>query len=125
MKFDEKLMGKVLVSTGCKRNYTMRTVIYGTKGTIIVDNTSPTMSLFLEEIAGEKKMYGTKCINIEQKIPVKIANHNVAAEIDEFVECILTNTQPRISAEEGARAVAGCEAIIKSSATGKPEPIVY
>jgi len=125
LKFDEKLMGKVLVSTGCKRNYTMRTVIYGTKGTIIVDNTSPTMSLFLEEIAGEKKMYGTKCINIEQKIPVKIANHNVAAEIDEFVECILTNTQPRISAEEGARAVAACEAIIKSSATGKPEPIVY
>ena len=70
-------------------------------------------------------MFGTKLINVEHKIPVKIANHNVAAEIDEFVECILTNTQPRITAEEGARTVAACEAIIKSSETGKPEPIVY
>ncbi len=125
LKFDERLMGKVYISTGCKRNYTMRTVIYGTKGTIVVDNTSPTMSLFLAEINGEEKVFGTKAINIEHKIPVRIANHNVAAEIAEFCECILTNTEPRISAEEGARAVAACEAIIRSSATGKPEKIVY
>ena len=39
MKFGENVMGKVFVSTGCKRDYTMRTVIYGTKGTIICDNT--------------------------------------------------------------------------------------
>ena len=125
LKFPNKVIGKVFVSTGCKRNYTMRTVIYGTKGTIVVDNTSPTMSLFLAEINGEEKVFGTKAINIEHKIPVKIANHNVAAEIAEFCECILTNTEPRISAEEGARAVAACEAIIRSSATGKPEKIVY
>ena len=43
LKFPGNVMGKVFVSTGCKRNYTMRTCIYGTKGTLIFDNTSPTM----------------------------------------------------------------------------------
>ena len=35
LKFDEELMGKVFVSTGCKRDYTMRTCIYGTKGHLL------------------------------------------------------------------------------------------
>ena len=33
MKFPNNVIGKVFCSTGCKRNYTMRTLIYGTKGT--------------------------------------------------------------------------------------------
>ena len=52
MKFDDNLAGKVFVSTGCKRDYTMRTVIYGTKGTLICDNTSPTMTLFTTDEKG-------------------------------------------------------------------------
>ena len=44
MKFPGDIMGKVFVSTGCKRAYTMRTCIYGTKGTIVMDNSSPTLS---------------------------------------------------------------------------------
>jgi hypothetical protein len=52
MKFPNNVAGKVYVSTGCKRDYTMRTVIYGTKGTIICDNTSPTMQLFVADENG-------------------------------------------------------------------------
>lgn len=55
MKFDENVMGKVFISTGCKRDYTMRTCIYGTKGTIICDNTSPTMTLFATDEDGVTK----------------------------------------------------------------------
>ena len=40
MKFPNDVIGKVFVSIGCKRNYTMRSVFYGSKGTIIVDNTN-------------------------------------------------------------------------------------
>ena len=43
MKFPNNVIGKVFTSIGCKRDYTMRTVLYGTEGTIIVDNTSPTI----------------------------------------------------------------------------------
>ena len=38
LKFPNNVIGKIFTSIGCKRNYTMRTVLYGTKGTIIVDN---------------------------------------------------------------------------------------
>ena len=39
MKFPNNVIGKVFVSIGCKRDYTMRSVFYGTRGTIIADNT--------------------------------------------------------------------------------------
>lgn len=46
MRFPNDVIGKVFVSTGCKRDYTMRSVFYGSKGTIITDNTSPHMTVF-------------------------------------------------------------------------------
>jgi predicted dehydrogenase len=51
MKFPNEVIGKMFTSIGCKRRYTMRTCIYGSKGTIIVDNTSADLSLFKSEIA--------------------------------------------------------------------------
>ena len=51
-KFPSNVMGKVFASIGCRRNYTMRSVFYGTKGTIIVNNTDPYLELFLEKIDG-------------------------------------------------------------------------
>lgn len=125
LKFDEGLMGKILISTGCKRAYTMRTVIYGTKGTLITDNTSPQMSLFTETFGELDSFLGKHMEEIEHRIPVRVDNHNFGDEIAEFCQCIETGTQPKISAEEGAKAVAICEAIIRSSATGNPEKVLY
>jgi predicted dehydrogenase len=125
MKFEENLMAKVYVSTGCKRDYTMRTVIYGTKGTVIADNTSPHISLYLESFEGVDKLYGHPMKHIAHQIPVKINSHNVLSEIEEFCQCIVDSSALRITAEEGAKTVAVCETIIKSSETGKPEKVVY
>ena len=49
LEFTDDVIGKVFTSIGCKRDYTMRTCLYGTKGTIIVDNTSPELTLYLEK----------------------------------------------------------------------------
>lgn len=125
LKFREGLMGKILVSTGCKRAYTMRTVIYGTKGTLITDNTSPQMSLYTATFGELDSFMGKKMEEIEHRIPVRVDNHNFGDEIAEFCQCIENGTQPKISAEEGAKAVAVCEAIIRSSATGNPEKVQY
>lgn len=125
IKFDEGLAGKVYISTGCKRDYTMRTVIYGTKGTIIVNNTDPYLSLFVDSFEGKERFAGAKMHEIEHRIPVSVNNHNFNAEIIEFCNCIINNEQPKISAEEGARAVAICEAIIRSSESGNPEKVIY
>lgn len=125
LKFPDDVMGKVYVSTGCKRDYTMRTVLYGTKGTIITDNTSPSLSLYMEEFEGESEFLGTRMADIALKIPISINNHNVSAEIDDFVEFLVSGKDVDIPGEEGAATVAVCEAIIKSAESGKTEIIEY
>lgn len=112
MKFGENLAGKVFVSTGCKRDYTMRTVIYGTKGTLICDNTSPTMTLFTTDEEGVTKE--------PQIIDVEVNNHNAAREFEVFADAILNDKQVVTDAREGAKTVAVCLAIVESAKTGKP-----
>ena len=111
MKFDENVAGKIFVSTGCKRDYTMRTLIYGTKGTIICDNTSPSMTLFT---AGEDGM-----AHEPEIIDIAVNNHNAAREFKVFADAVISNTPVATDAVEGAKTVEVCRAIIESSASGK------
>ena len=111
MKFDDNLAGKVFVSTGCKRDYTMRTVIYGTKGTIICDNTSPTLTLFTVD---EKQV--TKEPEI---IEVEVNNHNAAKEFEVFADAIINDKPVATDAREGAKTVEVCLAIVEAATTGK------
>lgn len=113
MKFDENTAGKVFVSTGCKRDYTMRTCVYGTKGTLICDNTSPTMTLFTvdsEGVVNEKP----------EIIEVEVNNHNAAKEFEVFADAILNNKPVMTDAREGAKTVEVCLSIVESAKTGKP-----
>lgn len=125
LKFPNDVMGKVFVSTGCKRAYTMRTVIYGTKGTIITDNKSPALTLYLDEFEGKKTFLGSLMHDIALSIPVTLNNHNVTAEIDDFIDVIAGKKELEITGAEGAATVAVCEAIIASASSGKPETINY
>ena len=111
MKFDDNLAGKVFVSTGCKRNYTMRTVIYGTKGTLICDNTSPTMTLFT---VGENGM-----ATEPQTLEVQVNNHNAAKEFEVFADAIMHDKPVITDAREGAKTVEVCLSIVESSKTGR------
>lgn len=111
MKFDENTMGKVFVSTGCKRDYTMRTVIYGTKGTIICDNTSPSLTLFETDEEGVTKEPAT--------IPVEVNNHNAAKEFEVFADAIINNKPVITDAREGAKTVEVCLSIVEAATTGK------
>ncbi len=113
MKFDDNTAGKVFVSTGCKRDYTMRTCIYGTKGTLICDNTSPTMTLFTTDSEG--------VVNEKPEIiDVEVNNHNAAKEFDVFADAVLNDKPVPTDAREGAKTVEVCLAIIESAKTGKP-----
>ncbi len=114
IKFPNGVIGKVFVSTGCKRNYTMRTLVYGTKGTIICDNTSPTMQLFK---VGENGM----APHDPEIIEIEVNNHNTAKEFEIFADAVINGTPLEMTAEEGAKTVATCIAIVKSAESGKPE----
>ena len=111
MKFDDNLAGKVFVSTGCKRDYTMRTVIYGTKGTLICDNTSPTMTLF---VVGEDEL-----AKEPETIEIQVNNHNAVKEFEVFADAIINDKPVATDAREGAKTVAVCLAIVETAKTGK------
>lgn len=115
-KFPNQVIGKVFTSIGCKRNYTMRTVLYGNKGTIIVNNTDPELELFLLQENGS---------SAGQKIPLEINNHNVQAEHEILRDAILNGTPLVTTGREGARTVAVCRAVVESAETGVPVKIEY
>lgn len=112
MKFDDNLAGKVFVSTGCKRDYTMRTVIYGTKGTIICDNTSTSMTLFTTDENGVTKKE-------PEIVEIEVNNHNATKEFEVFADAIINDKPVSTDAREGAKTVEVCLSIVKSSTTGE------
>ena len=113
MEFPNNVVGKIFCGIGVKRDYTMRTCLYGTKGTIICDNRSPEITLYLHEVTEEgKHTYPAT------KIPVDIAHHNVTAEIADMCEAILNDTALECDAVEGASTVAVGLAAVESAALG-------
>ncbi|MBE6621379.1 MAG: Gfo/Idh/MocA family oxidoreductase [Ruminococcaceae bacterium] len=114
LKFPNKVVGKIFVSTGCKRDYTMRTLFYGTKGTIICDNHSKELTLFtLQENSTAVNLTPTM-------VPIEVAHHNTTGEFKTFADIILNGEPLVMTAVEGAKTVAACMAIVESSKTGKP-----
>lgn len=113
LKFPNNIMGKVFVSTGCKRPYTMRTLLYGTKGTIICDNTSPTMTLY---------SVGEDGVSLKEPeiIKIDINNHNAFKEFEVFADCIVNDKPVQMDGKQGAMTIAACLAIVESSQIGKP-----
>ena len=104
------MLSKVFVSISCKRNYTMRTCVYGTKGTLIFDNRSDKMTFFEvnEEGVTEEHIYD-----------IDVNNHNATDEFNAFAKCIINDTPVAMSVYEGAKTVAACLAIVESSESGK------
>ena len=74
----------------------MRTCIYGTKGTIICDNKSPTITLYQHCVNdnGQHKYPA-------EEIPVDINHHNVSAEIRDMALAILNDTELECDVYEG------------------------
>ncbi|MCM8770094.1 MAG: Gfo/Idh/MocA family oxidoreductase, partial [Candidatus Omnitrophica bacterium] len=107
-KFPNEVMGKVFCSIGCVRPYTMRSVFYGTKGTIISDNTSSFIQIC------STKYFPTKGEYAFASVPVKTASHNVEQEVAYFVDCILNEKQVEMDAIEGSKTVAACLAAVIS-----------
>jgi len=116
LKYPNNVIGKVMVSIGCHRPYTMRTCIYGTKGTIIYESDKNCLTMY-------KEFYNpmTDRTNyLPTIIPVEIKGHNMQAEIEEFCEIIYKDLPVSCDVIEGANTVAVCRAAVDSAATGKP-----
>ena len=119
-KFPNNVMGKVFASIGCKRGYTMRSVFYGTKGTIICDNTSPTMQLFENKDPNSADDFVTPI-----ELDVNINSHNVSQEIKVFIDSLLNGGEMPVSSMEGASTIAVACATVEATKSGNPVKIKY
>lgn len=115
LKYPNGVIGRIFVSTGCKRTYTSRTLIYGTKGTIIWDDNAPT-DIILHHVDKD----GVYLEKPTQIIKVDPSHHNITKELEILIDHIENDTPVKMSAREGAKTAAVCFAIIESAKTGKP-----
>ena len=115
-KFPNNVSGKVFVSTGCRRPYTMRTVLNGTKGTIICDNTSDHITVYYH--TPEQGL-------VTETISAIVNNHNTKGEAQVFAEALLAGKDMPISSMEGAKTVAVAAATVQSAKEDKPIVIRY
>lgn len=128
-KFPNNVLGKVFCSIGCKREYTMRTVLYGTKGTITVNNTDPYIYINRTQIsegvqALDGILGGEEHEHVLRK-NIAINNHNVQNESEQFCHAVLNDLPVPTDGREGAKTVAVCRAVVESCASGNSVKIEY
>lgn len=116
MKFPNGAIARVMTTLGNIYKYSMKTVIYGTKGTIECNNTSDTVLVYTRNEQKE--------ILIEEH-KVDVNNHNALEEVQDMCEAILFGKQVCHEGEEGARTVFVCSAAIASMESGKAEKLDY
>ena len=116
-KFPNNVMGKVLVSSGAKRAYTMRSVFYGTKGTVVAQNVPGEVILYAD--ANGKSYHEAQVIEVPKK------DHNAEDEIAVFVRTITTDGEVPVSSYDGASTVAVACATVEATKTGMPVQIRY
>jgi predicted dehydrogenase len=126
MKFPNDVIGKVFVSIGCKREYTMRSVFYGSLGTIICDNTNPKITLYKKTWKdGKTLIEGISDQVVPVECPVNLESHNTRGEIYAFTDAIINNTKIMTDGNEGKKTVEVALAVIESIKTGKPVTVNY
>jgi UDP-N-acetylglucosamine 3-dehydrogenase len=126
MRFPNDVIGKVFTSIGCKRAYTMRSVFYGDKGTIIADNHSPFITIYKEQYKrGEHLFANGTDQRLAVRYPVAINSHNIVAELSEFIDTINQDLPVLTDGRQGAATVAVCLAAVESAAKGERVKVRY
>lgn len=128
-KFPDNVIGKVFCSIGCKRDYTMRTVLYGTKGTITVNNVDPYIYINRAHVSDDGPVLGGVWGGEEHEFVLRkniaLNNHNTMGEHEQFSNAVLNDTPVPTDGREGAKTVAVCRAVVESCTSGMPVKIEY
>jgi UDP-N-acetylglucosamine 3-dehydrogenase len=121
LRFRSGAVGRLMVSIGCKRAYTMRSVFSGTRGTIVCDNTSPSLTLYTDDaLYAPAEARDGHHYTVPIDVPVGLQEKAIAAEIEHFAECVAGRRPLTMDAREGARTVATCLAVVEAAHTGAP-----
>ena len=116
MKFPGGAIGRVMTSLGNIYKYSMKTVVFGTKGTIEANNVEDTVLVYTRD--------ESRVISVAE-YKVDINSHNALEEIQDMCEAILFGKTVRHEGIEGVKTVLVCSAAIESMQTGKPVKLKY
>jgi predicted dehydrogenase len=105
LAFASGVVGKVLISVGCKRPYQLNFGVYGTRGTLLNSR------LFLERL--RLRDFMEMPLDIPEEFP------HYREEVGHLVDCVLNDEAPLVDAREGAKTVATCVAAIWSLERGE------
>ena len=120
LRFKNGAIGKIFASCGVNMPYSMRTVIHGTKGSIVCDNTRDHIDISEFPLRRSSGMLGLGTI------PVSKASHNVLGELKDFLSHVKDGTPIPTDVYEGSRTVALGDAIMRSARTGQvTTPVVF
>lgn len=130
LKFPNNVIGKLFVSSGCKSPYSMATRLFGTKGTIVVNNTDSFITVHRGKInEGMSVLDGAYEKDYENEVhvryPVPVNNHNIADEHKLFIDSLLNDTPVPTGGDEGMATVIACRAIIQSADENRTVQITY
>jgi len=109
LKFESGAIGKVLISIGCQRPYSLGLSLYGTEGTLV-----------------DERFYLARYAQFEDFMDAKLPKHDHDAnnifdlQAAHLVDCLDQGVQPIADAVEGAKTVATCLAGDESIRTGAP-----
>lgn len=105
-KFSNGAIGRALTTIGCIAEYSMNSIIYGTKGTIFSNNTGDTITVYTEEQGN-------------QTYEVPVATHNTTMQIEQMCQAVLFGAAVDHEGLEGAKSLFVCDAAIQSILTGE------
>ena len=108
--FENGCMGRLVVSLSAVRPYSIDITIHGTRGTLINNR------LFLNGQGDE-----TDFVTIP--VTYKKEHSYFAEELDDLIQAIETDRQPLVTAEDGAKTVLTCLAIIEAIAGNTSVPV--
>jgi len=104
LQFANDVIGHVTVSAGCQRPYGLDLEVWGTKGTLVGDNTSPSAQMSLRQVDRYRWM----------ELPKESMAKALASEMEHFVDCIVNDKTPLIDGVDGAKTVATAWAALVS-----------
>lgn len=125
MKFPNNVIGKVMCSIGCKRKYTMRTVLYGSKGTLVIDSKQAYITLYRDRFTEEPYLKDRWQQEIGMDIPIAVNDHNFCGEVTDFANAVINGKLIDCTGEEGMVTVATCMAIVESAAKEEKVKLSY
>jgi predicted dehydrogenase len=117
MRFENEAIGKVWVNIGIKGGLSVSLTLFGSKGTIKVENGN--WDAYIDEGVPERPTGKAGYV----KVQFLTSEKPIEDEIGHFVDCVRKGKRPIVDARDGVKSVDVLDAAVKSYRTSLPQQV--